>query len=557
MIYANQGRRLQQLPVGRMRGWVISALVLFSLALTPLHAQTELGDICGKARAANSEKELQALERLVAGQEQWVKQLQKDRARKLQQAQQAREQEADFKKDRDEIDRNLRTLQLLFEQEKSELEAYYFQRIGENRDAIRAAEKDIGNSMSDIRVARHDIQLYSTSGHGMQVKSAEARIKAAEQKIAAAKQTIVGLQAENQDLFQFLGDTVEEKTAAKDAEEKRLQSKRIEADRKYQERKQRREGFEQELASTYRLERIAEKEAEVWVARGCVNDRRSTPSQQPSGAPPSAEGTPAQEASEGERSSRLPSATTGGLESSREWQERWSRRQSQRAAEVEQRSLLQEHGVFGAPMQRGSPAWQQARKAQRERWQQQIMGEEAAPTGGTRPTAPASSPTAAAPASTVASQQEQPLNLAGTWELEWTWTVTTVYFTGTVSGGQNQWTFRGTIEGRDGNALWTPKAGEASIYCSLSGNMKDAQDSSASMSCNASYSWKAQTTGNIRGTTLSNQRKFRYEGKGSGTNDKGEKASVDRLVLRPVSISPPPPMDPGANSPGGGFGISQ
>lgn len=132
--------------------------------------------------------------------------------------------------------------------------------------------------------------------------------------------------------------------------------------------------------------------------------------------------------------------------------------------------------------------------------------------------------------------KETPIDLSGAWMLSWTWSVTTVDFIGRVSGGPNQWNYQGTLEG-GGNAIWSPKKGSAQIQCSLRGKLDDPEDATASMSCNASFPWRAETKGKIRTTTLRDARKFTYEGKGTGTNDEGKRSSVDKLTLRPHSIS--------------------
>ena len=132
----------------------------------------------------------------------------------------------------------------------------------------------------------------------------------------------------------------------------------------------------------------------------------------------------------------------------------------------------------------------------------------------------------------AATPQEPPFDLAGNWKLEWTWTVTTVYFIGKVSGGENQWTFQGILEG-GGNAVWTPKKGSAQIQCTLSGQ-PDSSDSPAGMNCSASFPWQAQSTGKIRTISFGDKRKLTYEGKGKGTNDQGKESSVDVLRLAPT-----------------------
>src|SRR2546425_6493442 len=56
--------------------------------------------------------------------------------------------------------------------------------------------------------------------------------------------------------------------------------------------------------------------------------------------------------------------------------------------------------------------------------------------------------------------EPSPVDLSGRWTLTWNWSVTSVDFVGSVTGGPNQWSFEGTLEG-GGNAIWTPAKGSA------------------------------------------------------------------------------------------------
>ena len=132
-------------------------------------------------------------------------------------------------------------------------------------------------------------------------------------------------------------------------------------------------------------------------------------------------------------------------------------------------------------------------------------------------------------------QPSSAYDLSGQWIFTWTWSVTSVSFIGTVSGGQHAFTFQGKVLG-GGNAVWTAKEGSAT--CSLSA----AKPSAASMTCTATFpdsTWSGQTNGTFS-TMITHGRgkQFDYRGRGKGTASSptatpGPPAGIDAFELKP------------------------
>jgi hypothetical protein len=132
-------------------------------------------------------------------------------------------------------------------------------------------------------------------------------------------------------------------------------------------------------------------------------------------------------------------------------------------------------------------------------------------------------------------QPSSAYNLSGQWIFTWTWSVTSVSFIGTVSGGPHAFTFQGKVLG-GGNAVWTAKEGSAT--CSLSA----AKPTAASMTCTATFpgsTWSGQTNGTFSAMTISGHgKKFYYRGPGKGTTSSstatpGPPAGIDAFELKP------------------------
>gem|GEM_PF-2062960 len=132
-------------------------------------------------------------------------------------------------------------------------------------------------------------------------------------------------------------------------------------------------------------------------------------------------------------------------------------------------------------------------------------------------------------------QPSSAYDLSGQWIFTWTWSVTSVSFIGTVSGGQHAFTFQGKVLG-GGNAVWTAKEGSAT--CSLN----SAKPTAASMTCTATFpdsTWSGQTNGTFSTMTiLGRGKKFDYRGRGKGTASSptatpGPPAGIDAFELKP------------------------
>ncbi len=128
-------------------------------------------------------------------------------------------------------------------------------------------------------------------------------------------------------------------------------------------------------------------------------------------------------------------------------------------------------------------------------------------------------------------------DLSGQWVFTWTWSVTSVDFIGTVSGGPHAFTFTGKVLG-GGNAIWTAREGTAS--CSLNA----AKPTAASMTCTANFptgTWSGQTAGGRFSTmTYGHGKKFDYQGRGKGTTTSttatpSPPAGIDLFELKPKS----------------------
>lgn len=127
---------------------------------------------------------------------------------------------------------------------------------------------------------------------------------------------------------------------------------------------------------------------------------------------------------------------------------------------------------------------------------------------------------------------------SGQWEFTWTWSVTSVDFVGTVSGGPKSFTFSGTVAG-GGNAIWTAKEGTASC------NINAQNPKHATMTCTASFppggtndkgsSWTGQTTnGTLSRYFYGKATHFQYTGRnGHGQASGSPPADIDLFQLVP------------------------
>jgi hypothetical protein len=135
-------------------------------------------------------------------------------------------------------------------------------------------------------------------------------------------------------------------------------------------------------------------------------------------------------------------------------------------------------------------------------------------------------------------QKPSGFDLSGQWVFIWTWSVTSVDFIGTVSGGPSAFTFTGKVLG-GGNAIWTAREGTAT--CSLNATKRSA----ASMMCSATFptgSWSGQTAGgSFSVMSYGHGKKFDYQGRnGKGTTTSttatpGPPAGIDLFELKPKS----------------------
>ncbi|KKM20498.1 hypothetical protein LCGC14_1644910, partial [marine sediment metagenome] len=88
--------------------------------------------------------------------------------------------------------------------------------------------------------------------------------------------------------------------------------------------------------------------------------------------------------------------------------------------------------------------------------------------------------------------------ISGDWKLTWTWTVTTVFFVGTVTGGPDQWNFQGSLEG-GGSSSWRPPKGSGTAKCTLTGR-PSTPGSAGQMSCDVTWTDQQNWTGKSDGT---------------------------------------------------------
>jgi hypothetical protein len=156
------------------------------------------------------------------------------------------------------------------------------------------------------------------------------------------------------------------------------------------------------------------------------------------------------------------------------------------------------------------------------------------------PAAPVPAPAAPVPARAAPAppQAANAIDLSGSWTMEWEWSVTDVYFVGTVSGGSGSYSFQGTLAS-GGNAEWSPKKGSATASCTLSG--QPGTSSTASMSCTVAFaggsgtngSWSAQSQGQLSTMLTATGTKFEYQGSGQGVDQNGKLATVSILSLSP------------------------
>lgn len=122
-----------------------------------------------------------------------------------------------------------------------------------------------------------------------------------------------------------------------------------------------------------------------------------------------------------------------------------------------------------------------------------------------------------------------PFDLGGVWTVNFTWSVTSAEFEGTVSGTPQAWSFQGKLV-RGGNAIWSAKTGQ--ITCNGGGS----PGGEGTMRCSVSIdqeSWQGQSKGRMEVQSRGNGKKFTFRGRGTGINTKGESAGLDNLSLQP------------------------
>jgi|GEM_PF-6515450 len=127
------------------------------------------------------------------------------------------------------------------------------------------------------------------------------------------------------------------------------------------------------------------------------------------------------------------------------------------------------------------------------------------------------------------------LDMSGKWHFNWTWSVTSVDFVGTMTqGGATEFAFDGKVSG-GGNAIWTAKEGSAT--CTLSGK-PNVQTPPAKLSCSASFpgpngNWTGATDGAISTVLYGKGKKIEYRGRGKGTGGDGKPAGIDSFTIEP------------------------
>jgi len=127
-------------------------------------------------------------------------------------------------------------------------------------------------------------------------------------------------------------------------------------------------------------------------------------------------------------------------------------------------------------------------------------------------------------------------DMSGEWSFNWTWSVTSVDFLGTMTqGGATSWTYTGKVSG-GGNAIWTAK--EGSVTCTLSGK-PNVQTPPAKLSCVAQFpgpngNWTGATDGAISTVLYAKgKKKIEYRGRGKGTGGDGKPAGIDNFSIQP------------------------
>jgi hypothetical protein len=135
----------------------------------------------------------------------------------------------------------------------------------------------------------------------------------------------------------------------------------------------------------------------------------------------------------------------------------------------------------------------------------------------------------AAPISAGANGDATARLLAGNYELSWTWSVTSVYFTGSISGGPGQWTYQGVLNGRawQGNDSWHPKKGSATVSCTLNGQ----PGQSGTLSCTANFPGQQAWQGTASGQIGDDTSRLSFSAGGNGTGGDGKPAHIDSLEL--------------------------
>lgn len=129
-------------------------------------------------------------------------------------------------------------------------------------------------------------------------------------------------------------------------------------------------------------------------------------------------------------------------------------------------------------------------------------------------------------------KQASGFDLSGPWVFTWTWSVTSVDFIGTVSGGPQAFTFQGKVLG-GGNAIWTAKEGSATC------NLNAEKPAAAVMTCTASFpdggAWTGQTAqGEFSKVLYGHAKRFQYEGRhGKGQAKGSPPAGIDLFELKP------------------------
>lgn len=130
------------------------------------------------------------------------------------------------------------------------------------------------------------------------------------------------------------------------------------------------------------------------------------------------------------------------------------------------------------------------------------------------------------------------LDISGDWTLTWTWSVTSVWYVGTVTGGPDTWKYQGSLKG-GANAIWTPKVDSSQITCTLTGNPNSTDangNSTGSISCSATFSngpWQGKANGTLQTNSIANgMYTFAFTGSGDGTGSDGKPAQIDDLDLK-------------------------